>query len=154
MLKNLEIYKEGGQAIKPHWIEPKQIDILDKHLDELMQGFELAEEQAYAAETGNDKSKLVDAVDANQSFQTSKANLKDANSRKSRTSINPRETGKRASIKARNDVSGDRSIDMFASEINSNGPAKEVNLTDTSAIMAAKANQAMIEKRKTRNDRH
>ena len=57
-------------------------------------------------------------------------------------------------MKARNDVSGDRSIDMFASEINSNGPAKEVNLTDTSAIMAAKANQAMMEKRKTRNDRH
>lgn len=34
ILKNMEIYKAKGQAIKPHWIDMKQIDILDDQIND------------------------------------------------------------------------------------------------------------------------
>lgn len=39
LLKNIDIYKASGQAIKPDWLDPKQLQPLDSQLRELMDGF-------------------------------------------------------------------------------------------------------------------
>ena len=82
LLKNLEVYKATGQAIKKAWLDTSQLDVLEEQLSEIMTGFTVAEEEA-----GSDKLQLLNAVNENTSFQLSKPSLKDANSRKSATSI-------------------------------------------------------------------
>lgn len=97
-----------------------------------MQGFSIAEENS--GRDATEKLKLIDDVKQNSSFQALKPSLKDANSQKSRTSVKSRSSGgkPKVAIKARIDISGDRSIDMFASEVHSvNGmTANHINLTD------------------------
>ena len=119
LLKNLEIYKATGQAIKPSWLDLKQLEPLDGQISQLMEGFSLAEENG--GRSTNEKLRLIDDVKPDSSFQLGKPSLKNANSHKSRTSIKSRDSGGKPGVqmKARMDVSGDKSMDMFAFDINS-----------------------------------
>ena len=73
---------------------------------------------------GNREIQLLNNIRGDQSFQEKKPNLKKDYQQKSFLSVQSRDSQKsqqKVTVKARMNVSGDRSIDMFASEFNSAG---------------------------------
>jgi len=84
-----------------------------------MQGFSFVED-SFLSKDANREIQLLNQVQGDQSFQASKPNIKIAEKSKikSEHSIQSKESQK-VLMKARINVSGDRSIDMFASDFNS-----------------------------------
>lgn len=122
LLKNMDILKNASIPIKATWLDPKQIEVLDEQLNEFLQGFSFVEEASFMSKDGNREVQLLNAIRGDQSFQARMPNLKRDNAHKSNTSVLSRGSHKsqtKVTVKARMDVSGDRSIDMFASEFNS-----------------------------------
>ena len=139
LLKNMEVVKSAEEPIRAAWLDLNQISVLEDQLNTFVQGFSFIED-SFLSNGGTEEVRLLNQVSGEQSFQAHKSNIKivDKSQFQTDTSIVSRVSNK-ALIKSRVNVSGDRSIDMFASEVNSctAGPNKSMNFMDDSQVETA-----------------
>ena len=145
LLKNLDLLKSDQVPIRSSWIDTNQIKVIQDQLDEFVEGFTYAEEEAYMTRGGNREVQLLKSVQPDNSFQIGKPNLQQHNRKKSLTSVKSRgDDSKQVTIKSRVDVSGDRSMDMFASDLNS-----QMLDDSTAGYQSRKASQRMSVRKST-----